>query len=224
MRTVRRESTPISLAKVSAPATERAERKTIPLIALGNPGGMTSEIAATAIGAIPFAKTFVARRCRTETGTPLKPFDSVLVQCLPGVEGPLSLLRPRGPELLQRGIDSVAREIVFVAQHVPDAVRVGIAELNVDVGDDVRFQEDLPHLTFRLDVDPELRERGLERSMFLDQRERLLRSDSFDALVEVRADQEAHVDELFSGEAEARQRRVERDLLRLHVDVDVLSR
>jgi hypothetical protein len=71
MRTVRRESTPISLARVSAPATDSAERKTIPLIGFGKPGGMTNEIAATAIGAIPFARTFVALRSpRTPSWTP----------------------------------------------------------------------------------------------------------------------------------------------------------
>src|SRR2546428_7617906 len=59
MRTVFRESTPISLARVSAPATDRAERKMTPLMIFGKPAGIAREIAATGMGANPFASTFV---------------------------------------------------------------------------------------------------------------------------------------------------------------------
>src|SRR5207253_701491 len=62
MRYVCRERTPISLARVSDPATERADRKMTPLISLGNPGGWIRDRTATAISATPFASTFVDRR------------------------------------------------------------------------------------------------------------------------------------------------------------------
>src|SRR2546425_5308971 len=77
MRTVFRESTPISLARVSAPATDRAERKMTPLMIFGKPAGIVSEIAATAMGANPFAITFVDFRSpRTPSWTPNASFKA----------------------------------------------------------------------------------------------------------------------------------------------------
>src|SRR5436853_4462499 len=62
IRYVLRESTPISLANVSAPATESADRKITPLATFGSRVGRTRDATATAIKAAPFATTFVARR------------------------------------------------------------------------------------------------------------------------------------------------------------------
>src|SRR5437016_13882929 len=61
MRYVCRERTPISLARVSDPATERADRKTTPLITRGKPGGWTRDRTATAISATTFESTFEDR-------------------------------------------------------------------------------------------------------------------------------------------------------------------
>src|SRR5256885_2411315 len=77
MRTVFRESTPISLARVSAPATDRAERKMTPLMIFGKLAGIVREIAATAMGANPFASTFVDFRSpRTPSWTPNASFKA----------------------------------------------------------------------------------------------------------------------------------------------------
>src|SRR5881628_1363881 len=141
--------------------------------------------------------------------------DSILGVRLPGVERPLFLFRSRASEFLQRCVDSVDREVVFVAEHAPDAVGIRIAESEFDIRKDVRLQEDL---------DAELLERRLQRAVFLDQRERLLRPDSFHALVEVRPDQQAHVDELFARDAQVRQGGLEGDLLRSNVHVHLLAR
>src|SRR3989442_2295454 len=86
------------------------------------------------------------------------------------------------------------------------------------------MQKDLADFVLRFDLDAKLFEGRFEGPVFLDQRERLLRPDSFHALVEVRPDQQAHVDEFFARDAQVRQRGLEGDLLRLDVHVDVLPR
>src|SRR2546425_3150813 len=150
--------------------------------------------------------------------------DPVLGPCLPGVEGALFLLRPSASELLERRVDSIRREVVFVAEHVAHPVGIRIAESQFDGRKDVRFQEDFPHLVLRFNVDVEFLEGRLEGPVFLHERQGLLRPDPLDAFVEVRADQQAHVDELLARDAEVRQRGLQRDLLRLDVDVDLLPR
>src|SRR5438034_1157894 len=183
MRTVRRESTPISLPSVSAPATARALRAPVNTVLT-----RTEDTKSNGIGA-----------GKSRSGYSLS--DSILGVRLPGVERPLFLFRSRACEFLQRCVDSVDREVVFVAEHAPDAVGIRIAESECDIRKDVRLQEDLADLVLRFDLDAELLERRLQRAVFLDQRERLLRPDSFHALVEVRPDQQAHVDELFARDA-----------------------
>src|SRR5207253_10474040 len=75
MRYVCRERTPISLARVSDPATERADKKTTPLITRGKAGGWIRDRTATTIRATPFASTFVARRSpRIPSWTPIASF------------------------------------------------------------------------------------------------------------------------------------------------------
>src|SRR5712692_1416469 len=150
--------------------------------------------------------------------------DAILGPCLPGVKGPLSLLGSGASEFLESRFNPVGREVMFVAQHASDAVGIRIAESEFDVRKDVRHQEDLADLVLRFDLDAQLFEGRFEGAVLLDQSERLLRPDSFDAFVEVRADQQAHVDELFARDAQVRQRRFEGDLLGLDVHVDLLPR
>src|SRR5881398_2271424 len=75
-----------------------------------------------------------------------------------------------------------------------------------------------------LDVDAEFGQGAFEGAVLLDQRERLLRPDAPYAVVEIRADQEAHVHELLARHPEIRKRRLERDLLRMDLDVHLLPR
>src|SRR3989454_11596772 len=150
--------------------------------------------------------------------------DSILEARLPGVEGALLLLGSCASELLQSRVYSVGREVMFVAEHVAHPVGIRIAESEFDVRKDIRFQEDFADLVLRFNVDVEFLEGRLEGPVFLDERKGLLRPDPLDAFVEVRADQQAHVDELLARDAEVRQRGLQRDLFGLDVHVDLLPR
>src|SRR5688572_21432038 len=75
---------------------------------------------------------------REQRGCRLKPFLPRCGLSEPGVEGLLFLLRSGHTELLQRGVDSFRGEVVVVAQHPSDPVRLRVAEPEFDFVEHVR--------------------------------------------------------------------------------------
>src|SRR5207247_3852689 len=161
---------------------------------------------------------------RGQKWVPVKAFPPRVPSAGPGVQGPLLLLRSRDAELREGRIDPVRREVEFVAQHAANAVRIRLAEGDLDTIEDVREEEDLAPLVLRLDVDAEFGQGAFEGAVLLDQRERLLRPDALYTVVEIRADQEAHVHELLARHPEIRERRLERNFLGVDLDVHLLPR
>ena len=99
---------------------------------------------------------------------------------------------------LDRGVDALARELPLFTQEPDDAVDIRLDRIDVERVADIGLQVDAPHGVQRLGVPsrlPDLVRHALDASVRLHERQRLLRSDPFDAVVEIGADEDREIDE-----------------------------
>src|SRR5437588_455833 len=123
--------------------------------------------------------------------------------------------RPFAERSLERGRDALARKLPLAVQKVDDAGKIGLAELNVAHIRDLRLEENSADGVYvAAQGAPDFVGHPLDRTVILHELQRLLRTDSLHASVEICPHEHREIDELLARNAQGREQSIQFDQLR----------
>src|SRR5882672_3656242 len=115
---------------------------------------------------------------------------------------------------LERGADAFSRELALLAEEPDDAVEIRLRRPHLEHISDVGLEEDAAHLVDRRLIPerpPDLLRHVLDAAVPLHQRQRLLRADAFDPLIEIGAHEHREIHEPLAADAPAVEQPIELD-------------